>query len=232
MARRFWRGDAVGKRVRFNDDWLTIVGIVGNVKHASLDDSTRVTVYLPVRQQPTRYLMVIARASVDATALTPLVRQAIASLDPSVPVTRVDAMPALVERSFARERFRSALIGLFAAIAAVLAAVGMYGVTARAVARQRREIGIRMAIGSSRGRVIALFLRRAGVPVSLGIAGGMLAAVLAARFLAPYLYATNPTDPMLFAASAALLVAAALVAAWLPAHRAARTSPASVLRDS
>lgn len=232
MARRFWPTEsAIGKRIGYGDDWLTVVGVVSDVKHSSLGDSTRVTVYLPAEQQPTRYLMILARARLDAGALTPLVRTEIAALDPSVPVTRVEEMSTLVARSFAGERFRATLLGAFAIIAALLSAVGMYGVTARAVARQRREIGIRMALGSTAAGVIALFVRRAGVAVSLGAVVGLVGAAGLSGFLAPYLFATTPTDPMLYAGSGALLVTTALVAAWLPARRASRTNPASVLRD-
>ncbi len=232
MARRFWPAEsAIGKRIGYGDDRLTVVGVVSDVKHSSLGDSTRVTVYLPAEQQPTRYLMILARARLDAGALTPLVRREIAPLDPAVPVTQVEEMSALVARSFASERFRATLLGAFAVIAALLSAVGMYGVTARAVARQRREIGIRMALGSTAAGVIALFVQRAGLAVSLGAAVGLVAAAGLSGFLAPYLFATTPTDPMLYAGSAALLVATALLAAWLPARRASRTNPASVLRD-
>ena len=232
MARRFWPAEsAIGKRIGYGDDRLTVVGVVSDVKHSSLGDSTRVTVYLPAEQQPTRYLMILARARLDAGALTPLVRREIAPLDPAVPVTQVEEMSALVARSFASERFRATLLGAFAVIAALLSAVGMYGVTARAVARQRREIGIRMALGSTAAGVIALFVQRAGLAVSLGAAVGLVAAAGLSGFLAPYLFATTPTDPMLYAGSAALLVATALLAAWLPARRVSRTNPASVLRD-
>ena len=193
MARRFWpAADAVGKRVGFGNEWLTVVGVVSDVKHASLGDTTRITVYLPARQQRTPYLMVLARTRFDAAALAPAIRAAVAALDPSVPVTRVDAMTDLVSRSFAGERFRAVLIGLFAVMAAALAAVGIYGVTARAVARQRREIGIRMALGSTGARVVALFVRRTGVAVALGTVVGIAGAFAASRFLAPYLFATEP----------------------------------------
>jgi len=117
------------------------------------------------------------------------------------------------------------------AIAALLAAIGMYGVTARAVARQRREIGIRMALGSSAMRVVTLFVQRTGAAVALGIATGLAGAFAASRFLAPYLFATNPADPMLYAGAATLLAFAGLGATLLPARRAAGMNPASVLRS-
>jgi predicted permease len=232
MARRFWPGaDAVGKRVGFGTEWLTIVGVVSDVKHSSLGDTTRITVYLPARQQHTPYLTLLVRTRLADVALAPAIRGAVAALDPSVPVTRVDAMTGLVSRSFAGERFRAVLIGLFAVLAAALASIGTYGVTARAVARQRREIGIRMALGSTGARVIALFVQRTGVAVALGTAAGIGGAFAASRFLAPYLFATNPTDPSLYAGASALLAVTAFVASWLPARSASRANPASVLRE-
>lgn len=231
-ARTFWPGEAaVGKRIGFGDDRLTIVGVVSDVKHASLGDSVRVTVYLPVAQQPTRYLMLLVRTRLDLAALTPLVRRAVATVDAAVPVTRVDAMPELVDRSFAAERFRTMLIGVFAIVAGMLATIGTYGVTARAVVRQRREVGVRMALGSTATRVVALFLRRAGSAVTLGIVLGLAGALGLSKFLAPYLYATPPTEPVVYAVSAALLATTALLAAWLPAYRASRANPATVLRN-
>ena len=215
----------------FGDDWLTIVGVVSDVKHTSLGDTTRISVYVSAAQEETPYLAILMRSRLDAAALAPSIRASVTALDAAVPVTRVDDMPRLVSESFASERFRAVLVGIFAAVAGVLAAIGIYGVTARAVARQRREIGIRMALGSSASRVIALFIQRAGVGVALGIAAGLLGAFGASRFLAPYLFATNPSDPMLYAVAASLLVMAALMSAWLPARRAACTEPASVLRQ-
>ena len=232
MARRFWPGEtAVGKRIGFDTTWLTVVGVVSDVKHASLGDPARITVYLPARQQSTPYLMIVARTRLDAAVLAPSIRRAVAAVDASVPVTRVDAMPELVSRSFANERFRARLIGLFAVLAGLLAMIGIYGVTSRAVRRQRREIGIRMALGSSAARVIAVFVQRTSVAVVFGAVVGLAAAAAASRFLAPYLFETNPSDPLVYIGAAALLAIAALTAAWLPAHIASRTNPAQVLRE-
>jgi predicted permease len=232
MARRFWPDEsALGKRVRFADEWHTVVGVVADVKHASLGDTTRLSIYLSEAQHHTPYLMIVARTRGDAASLAPAVRRAVAALDPGVPVTRVDAMRELVDRSFAPERFRAALSGTFALVAAALAAVGIYGVTARAVARQAREVGIRMALGSTPARVVALFLGRAGSAAGAGVAAGAVAALAASRALGPYLFATDAADPLVYAGSAGVLLAAACAASWLPARRAARADPAAVLRD-
>jgi predicted permease len=232
LARRFWPGgSALGKRVKFNDQWLTIVGVVSDVKHTALTDTTRITLYLPALQQNTPYLMLLVRARLAADQLAPAIRRAVAAIDPAVPVTRVDAVPQLVSQSFAGERFRAVLIGIFAVLAGVLAAIGIYGVTARAIVRQRREIGIRMALGSPVWRVSTLLLGRTGAAVALGVGVGLLAAVAAAKFLSPYLFGTDVHDPLLYAGSAIVLAATAFVAAWIPARSASRTDPAMVLRD-
>ena len=233
LAQRFWPGgSALGKRVKFNDEWLTIVGVVSDVKHTTLTDTTRITLYLPALQQNTPYLMLLVRGRLNADQLAPAIRRAVAAIDPAVPVTRVDAVPELVSQSFAGERFRAVLITMFAALAGALAAIGIYGVTARAVVRQRREIGIRMALGSPMWRVSGLLLGRTGVAVALGIGAGLAGAVATAKLLSPYLFGTDPVDPFLYAASASVLAATALVAAWLPTRSASHADPAVVLRDT
>jgi predicted permease len=233
MAHRFWpSGSAIGKRVRFNDQWLTIVGVVSDVKHSALSDTTRITLYLPARQQDTPYLTVVLRARLNAEQLMPAVRRTVASLDPAVPVTRVDAVPELVSQSFAGERFRAVLIAIFAALAGALAVIGIYGVTARTVVRQRREIGIRMALGSPPWRVSALLVSRTGAAVALGVAVGLAGAAATAKVLSPYLFGTDALDPLLYAGSATLLAITAFAAACLPTRSASRTDPAIVLRDT
>jgi putative ABC transport system permease protein len=231
MARRFWpTGSAIGQRVRFGDDWLTIVGVVSDVKHTSLSDTTRITLYLPAWQHETPYLTVLLRTRLDADAFTTAVRRTVAELDPAVPVTRIDAVPELVRQSFASERFRALLITVFASIAGLLATIGIYGVTARAVARQRREISIRVALGSSPWRVTGLLVGRTGWAVTLGVVVGLVGASALSNTLAPYLFATDRLDPTIYAGTGMVLALTALVAAWLPARTASRTDPASILR--
>jgi len=139
-------------------------------------------------------------------------------------------MPTLVSRSIAEPRYRTALIALFAVIAVVLATIGVYGVTARAVTQQTREIGIRMALGSSAAAVIRLFVSRTMVGVVAGVAMGLAGAVAASRLLAPYLFGITPGDPLTFGGVLALLIAVGVAASWLPARVASRTNPAEVLR--
>jgi len=135
-----------------------------------------------------------------------------------------------VRASFAEERFRTTLITAFGALAALLAAVGLYGVTARAVSRRAREVGIRVALGAPRGRVIRLMLRSTLVGASFGVIGGVIASVGASRLIAGYLYDVDPRDPVTYGAIIALLAVVAVVASFVPARRAATVHPAAVLR--
>ena len=232
LARRGWPNEsAVGRRARIGDDDYTVVGIVGDIKNAGLDADAQSMFYLSwLQEQPAGSRFVI-RSQLSVDVLTPQIRRAIASVDPAIPVTAVDPMPTLVARSIAEPRYRAALISLFAIIAGVLAAIGVYGVTARAVSQQSREIGIRMALGSSGSAVVRLFLARTMSGVAIGLAVGLVGALASSRLLAPYLYKVAPTDPMTFGGVVALLVIVGAAASWLPARTASRTNPATVLRQ-
>jgi ABC-type antimicrobial peptide transport system permease subunit len=207
-----------------------VVGVVGDIKNAGLEADPQVMFYLSwLQEQPVGSRLVI-RSQLSLDVLAPQVRRVIAGVDPTIPVTAVDQMSTLVSRSIAEPRYRAALISLFAIIAGVLATVGVYGVTARAVSQQSREIGIRMALGSSGGAVVRLFLSRTMTSVALGLAVGLAGAFASSRVLAPYLYKVAPTDPLTFGGVVGALVLVGAVASWLPARSAARTNPAAVLR--
>ena len=145
-------------------------------------------------------------------------------------MTTIDTMSDLIDRSFAEERYRTMLIVVFGVLAAVLAAVGMYGVTARAVSRRTREVGIRMALGASSRSVSGLIVAQTLAGVALGVAAGVVAALAVTRFLSPFLYGVSATDPWTYAAILALLALVSVAASWLPARRAGRVPPATVLR--
>jgi len=231
LARSGWPNEsAVGKRIRLDDAWFEVVGVVGDIRNAGLGAAPQPMVFVSAFQEQASGQRFVIRTRAPLETLAPSIRQAIASVDPGVPVTAIDAMPALVSRSVAEPRYRTALITLFGVIAAVLATIGVYGVTARAVTQQGREIGIRMALGSTAGAVIRLFMSRTMVGVVAGIAIGVIGAFGASRLLAPYLFGIRPTDPMTFASVLALLVTVGIAASWLPARVASRTNPASVLR--
>ena len=231
LARRSWpNGSAMGKRLRYDEEWHEVVGIVGDVKDAGLGSEPQATFFVSALQERASDQRFVIRTSIGAEALAPAVRRTIATIDPGVPVTSVDAMSTLVSRSIAEPRYRTALIALFAVIAVVLATIGVYGVTARAVTQQAREIGIRMALGSSGAAVIRLFVSRTMVGVVAGVAIGLAGAVAASRLLAPYLFGIKPGDPLTFGGVLALLVVVGACASWLPARVASRTNPAVVLR--
>ena len=162
--------------------------------------------------------------------MIPTVRRALREVSSAVVIASIDVMDDLVHRSFSEERFRTILISLFAVMAALLAVVGMYGVTARAVSARTRELGIRVALGATPSAVVGMIMTHTVKGVAVGVAAGGLASIAAARLLAPYLFGVGAYDAVAYGGVFALLAAVSLVASWLPARRAGRVSPASVLR--
>ena len=233
LAQRAWPNEpAVGKRIKFADAWHEVVGVVGDMRHAGLGVEPHAMLFVSALQQQPSGQRFVVRTAASAEVVATSIRGAIASIDPSVPITSIDGMPTLVSRSIAEPRYRAALITLFGVIAAVLATIGVYGVTARAVSQQSREIGIRMALGSSGGAVIRLFISRTMIGVVIGVVVGLGGAFAASKLLAPYLFGVKPADPVTFVTVLALLVVVGIAASWLPARVASRTNPAVVLRRS
>jgi predicted permease len=231
LARRAWPNEsAIGKRVRTGDEDHTVVGVVGDIKNAGLDADAQMMFYLSANQEQPAGSRLVVRTRLGSQALSAQIRRVVTAVNPAIPVTAVDFMPTLVSQSIAEPRYRAALIALFAVIAGVLAAVGVYGVTARTVSQQSREIGIRLALGSSGSGVVRLFLGRTMSSVVAGLAVGVAGAFAASRLLAPYLFKVTPTDPLTFVGVVGLLVAVGIGASWLPARFAARMNPAVVLR--
>jgi putative ABC transport system permease protein len=230
-ARRdFPTQSALGKLVKYQGEWRTIVGIVADIKFARLSAEDQPSIYLPVSQR-LETLSYVVRVNRDAGSLTPAIRTALRAADSRMIVGSIDEMPALIKRTFAEERFRTTLISLFGAMAALLAAVGMYGVTARAVSRRTREMGIRVALGATATNVVRLIVGQTLSGVSIGVAVGVAAALVASRLVQPYLFGVSMRDPVTYAAILALLGVVSLCASWLPARRAGRIAPAMVLRE-
>jgi putative ABC transport system permease protein len=231
MARRDWPdASPIGKRVRYRGAWRTVVGVVGDVKFRSLSADVEATVYAPFAQVG-QGLTFLVRTRGDAAATAPLVRATLADMNRAVPVATIDVMDDLLRRSFAEERYRTMLIGMFGVLAAALAAVGMYGVTSRAVSRRTREVGIRMALGASSRSISGLIVTQTLTGVALGVVTGVGAALAVARLLAPFLYGVSARDPATYVAILALLGVVSVAASWIPARRAGRIPPAVVLRD-
>lgn len=232
LARRFWPGQgAVGKRLDLGRTEARVVGVVGDVRHDRLDGEPPLEIYGPFAQIPRRRMEVVVRAGELTPPFAAALRQAVWSLAPDQPVGELRPVSEVVEASLAPQRFPSLLLGLFAAVALALAAVGIYGVVAYSVSRRRRELGIRLALGAQAGQVLRLVAAQGARPVAAGLASGLLGALLLTRLLDRFLYQVSPTDPATFTAVALFLAAVAALACYLPARRATRIDPAANLRQ-
>jgi putative ABC transport system permease protein len=234
-ARRFWPGGgAVGSRVKLggaDGEWLTVVGVAGDVRHGGLDAAPRAEAYVPFEQQTFSFMDFVVRTHGDPRAAVPGVREAVAAVDPAQPIASVRTMDDLVADALADRRFTSLLVSLFGCAAILLSAVGVYGVVSYTVAQRSKEIGIRMALGAGRRDVLALVLGQ-GLKLALaGAAIGFVGALAATRALSSLLYGVSATDPLAFVAVATLVVAVALAASLVPARRASRLDPTEVLKS-
>lgn len=231
LARRDWPGESpIGRRVKFQNEWREIIGIVGDNKFGRLSADAEATIFAPLAQRRSRGLALMVRGQHDPRPLIEPIRQVIQSIEPSAVVRGSDLMTDLVRNSFAEERYRAVLIVLFGVVAATLAAAGMYGVTSRAVARRTREMGVRMALGANPAAVTGLMVRHSLAGVAIGVACGLAASLLLAQYLAQFLYGITPTDPLTYLVMLTFLAGVSVVASWLPARRAGRVEPAVVLR--
>jgi putative ABC transport system permease protein len=244
MAKRFWPNDnPLGKHIAltfFVDGPREVVGVVGDVKEDSLDQTRpRETLYWPVRQltippsQPWRSfgMSLAVRTSVDPSSLISAVTSAVHQVDPEIPVVSALPMEGLLSASLSPQRFNVLLLGAFAGLALVLAAVGIYSVLAYTVRRRVREIGIRMALGATHSDVLRMVVSDGMKPILLGVAIGLAAALALSRVVASLIYGVRATDPLTFTAVAMLLVAVGLFATILPAYRATRIEPIRTLRE-
>ncbi len=236
MAQQIWPGeDALGKRFKFGgadskSPWLTVVGVVGRVKQYTLDADSRIAYYVPQTQYPVRAMNVVLRTAGDPGSLAAGVKKEIHELDPDLPLYNVRTMQQRVELSLAQRRFSMTLLGLFAVLALGLAAVGTYGVISYLVSQGTREIGIRMALGSTPARILQLVLRRGMAMALAGVGGGVALAFVAAGFMRSLLFGVSAADPLTFVLVPLCLALVALLAVFIPALRASRTDPMISLR--
>lgn len=236
LAREYWPDeDPIGKRIRFgppenNEPWHTIVGVVREVKHQRLDATTRESVYLPFPQMPMGGSSLAIRTSGRPETLITAVRAQIRELDPDLPVTLTMPMTEVVARSVWQPRLYTALFGVFAAVALILATVGIYGVMSYSVTQRTREIGLRMALGAQRQDVLKLVVGHGIVLATIGVGVGLVAAMVMTRLMSSLLFGVTATDPMTFAAVSVLLTGVALGACFIPARRAAKVDPMIALR--
>ncbi|MBA2458152.1 MAG: ABC transporter permease, partial [Gemmatimonadales bacterium] len=235
LARQFWPGETpVGKRLTFGEPeenaWLTVVGVVADVRQRSLTAELRPQVYAPEAQVGVEEMSLVIRTAMPPSAVGQAVRDIVKQLDPGVPVSDVQTMGEVRSASISTDRFRTVVLGSFALLALALAAIGIYGVISYGVAQRSHEIGIRMALGARRSEILRLVVGDGMATVAIGIGIGVVAAIGLSRFLASLLYAVEPHDPATFAAIAGLIFAVALAACVLPARRAVRVDPIKVLR--
>jgi predicted permease len=240
MARQYWPDESpLGQRFRLNGPtapWIEIVGVVRDEKHAGLGSSVNRKWYRPHAQWtqsntgPIRGMTLVVRTAGDPTGLVRGVREAVRSVDPSLPMADVQTLDDVVSRSVARQRFTMLLLGIFAAVALTLGAVGVYGVMASWVTERTQEIGVRMALGATRAGVAGLVVRQALAPALTGTLIGGAVALLLTRWLRDLLYGVAPRDPVTFVAAPLILILVALGASWLPARRAAALDPVGALR--
>jgi putative ABC transport system permease protein len=235
MVRRYWPNgeDPIGKRLRLDKagPWSTIVGIVGNVRTFGLDQPARAEMYLPFAQmRRSASQALILRTSGDPAAMAAAARGVLAELDPAQPIYEVRPLSELVSASLAQRRFALMLMLVFAAVALLLAAVGIYGVMSYTVAQRTQEIGIRVALGATPASVLTMVVRQGMYLVGLGLGVGLVASLALTRLVSSMLYGVSATDVPTFAAIAAVLAAVALSAIVIPARRATRVDPMLALR--
>jgi predicted permease len=236
-ARKYWpTRDPLDRRVRFRRDptkpWTTIVGIVKDIKSDGLDVDGVPHIYVPTYQDSNKRLSVVLRTSLSATALEPQIRHEIQSIDPSLPVFGVASMNDVLDRSLASRRFSADLVGGFAALAVLLASIGIYGLLAYMVGERSREIGIRMALGARREDIQRMFLRKGVALAGVGVVAGLVLSASSASVMASVLYGVRPHDGVVFLIVPLLLFAVAVLASYLPARHAANVDPLSAFREA
>ncbi|MCM3871733.1 MAG: ABC transporter permease [Pyrinomonadaceae bacterium] len=235
MATKMFPGeDPIGKRITFDREdknaWYEIVGIVGDVKQYGLDQPTTMQTYEPYTQQTLPYMTLVVRAAGDPTSLGAAIRSEVLKLDKEQPATDIKTLNQYFSTSIAQQRFSMVLLGVFAAVALVLAAVGIYGVLSYAVTQRTHEIGIRMALGAGRRDVFQLVVGRGMLLSLIGVAGGLVAAFGLTRLMESLLFGVTATDAVTFASVAGVLLAVALLACYIPARRATKVDPLVALR--
>jgi putative ABC transport system permease protein len=231
FARKFWPNeDAVGKRIVMggmspDPKWITIVGIVGDIRHAALDVEPKPEMYVPFAQDPYKSMIFAVRGTQDPRNLASAIRSQIQSIDPGLPLANIRTFDAVIAESVAPRRLSVVLLGVFAAVAVLLATVGIYGVMSFLVVQRTHEIGVRMALGAQRADVMRLVIGRALQLIAIGTAIGLLMALFSTRALQVLLYQVSAVDLPTFFFVTFVLGLVALAASYLPAQRAMRADP-------
>jgi putative ABC transport system permease protein len=232
----FQNQDVVGKRIAWARDpqiqWITIVGVVGDIKHYGLDLPELPALYSPYTQiRPwKRWMSFVARTQSDPQSMGQSIKQQIWKVDSQLPITKVESMNEVAAGSFAARRFNMSLLTVFAGLALALSAIGIYGVMSYAVTQRTQEIGIRMALGANGSDVLKLVLRNGMTLVIIGVVIGLAGAIGLTRLMVTLLYGVTPTDALTIGVVSGVLIAVALLACFIPARRAAKVDPLVALR--
>jgi putative ABC transport system permease protein len=236
LAQTFWPNqDPIGKRLhpggrKSTAPWDTVIGVVRHVRNRTLEARSRVEVYWPENQKPSGAMTIAVLVSGNPMNLVPTIQREVGAIDPDLPVYRVLTMTEVMGDSLQRRRLALILLGVFAALALLLASVGIYGVMSYGVAQRQREIGLRMALGADRGQVMRMMIRNGMGTIAVGLALGVILALTLTRLMSGLLFAVRAYDPLALAGAALLLTAAAFVAIMIPARRATRVNPVVALR--
>jgi putative ABC transport system permease protein len=235
-ARRYWPNrDPIGRRFRFGQvagtPWLTIVGIIKDIKHDGLDTNGIPHIYVSVYQQVGRTISLVLRTPLSPSVLGARIADEVHTVDPGLPLFAVRSMSEVMERSLAPRRFSAELVGAFAALALLLASVGIYGLLAYLVEQRAQEIGVRIALGAQRGDILKLILGQGALLAGVGVCAGLVLAVISAPAIASLLYGIRAIDPAVFLAAPLILVMVSFAASYIPARRATNVNPIVALRE-
>lgn len=237
LANRYWPNeDAIGKRlgsfeeVSGKQEWLEIVGVVGNVRHKALELEVMPEVYFPHHQSPGNFMNLVVRTTSDPVSMVPAIRSQVLSVDKDQPMSDIMTMDQRVAKSVAAKRFVMFLLGAFSILALGLAAVGIYGVMAYLVTQRTQEIGVRMALGAQRRDVLNLVVKKGMALAIIGTAIGLVASLALTRLMRSLLFEVTPTDWLTFVTASTVLLIAALLASYIPARRATKVDPLTALR--
>jgi predicted permease len=236
LARRYWPNESpLEQHLKLGQNpqnpWVTIVGVVGDIKSDGFDAPSVPHVYMPLRQAAPFNAVVFLRSKADVAGLGEAVRRAVENVDPDIPVHSVSSLDQIIARSLADRRFALELLGVFAAVALLLAAIGIYGVMSYSFSQRTHEIGIRVALGAQRLHILQMAIGEGMQLVAIGLPLGLLAAAALTRFVRTMLFDVSPFDPLTFTAISATLAAVAFLACYVPARRATRVNPLVALRE-
>ncbi len=240
MARQYWPGeDALGKRFKLGDPnspapWITIVGVVADVRQMGMDVPVKAEMYLPYRQMTTHSFFaprdLVIRASVDPMSVVASARRAVHAVDPDQPVSNIRTMEGLLDEEIGQRRLGMTLVASFAGLALLLSSLGIYGVLSYFVVQHTREIGVRLALGAQRQNILVLVIKKGMTPALIGVAIGLVASFALTRLISSLLYEVKAADPITFVAVAATLTTVASLACYIPARRAMKVDPMTALR--